>query len=112
MEESQLCLGVLRRVYGIIPSLEHLTCMIDLFSRAGCLDKAIMLIKVMPFSPNLLVWNTMLGACWKLGDLQLGRLVFEYTLQFDEDDGATYVCMSNIYASCAVQEEAWNGGVI
>ena len=81
LEESQLCLYVLRRVYDIIPSLEHFTCMIDLFSRTGCLDKAVKLIKVMPFSPNLLVWNTMLGACWKLGDPQLRILVFEYKLQ-------------------------------
>jgi hypothetical protein len=97
-EEGLWCLDILRSGSRIIPSLEHYNCMLDLLGRVGCLDQIIMLMNGMPFAPNFLTWNTVLGACWKLGDLELGTAAFQHTLQSGNGDSSTYVCMSNIYA--------------
>jgi pentatricopeptide repeat protein len=69
------------RDFGIAPSLEHHAGLVDLLCRAGRLDDAVSLVRKMPFSPNLVVWNTVLGACRYSGNVELGRRAFECSLR-------------------------------
>ena len=112
LEEAEMVFEMMSREYDFIPNLEHYVCMIDLLSRVGCIDKAIVLIKYMPVIDNLAMLITILNGCRRSGNVEVGRMAFGDASQMDGKDGGVYVCMSNIYASCAVQEEAWNGGVI
>ena len=93
-------------VYCIIPSLEHRTCMVDLFSRAGQFEKAISLIEKVLSSDHLLLWSALLGACRKWVNVELGRWAFEHAILLDEKNVAAYVYMSNIYEAASMQEEA------
>ncbi|KAI5059673.1 hypothetical protein GOP47_0025992 [Adiantum capillus-veneris] len=93
-------------VLGIIPTVEHHTCIVDLFGRAGALDKAIAVIQNMPFPINLTVWHNMLGACQKHGNVELGRVAFKHAIQLNEKDVLACVSMRNIYAAAGMQNEA------
>lgn len=97
VDEGQIYFEVMGMLYGITPTLEHHACMIDLLSRVGCVDKAVAVIKDMPFQANVTVWHTLLGACQKGKDPRLGRVAFEHALQLDEDDSGAYVCIRNMY---------------
>ncbi|KAH7287827.1 hypothetical protein KP509_32G076900 [Ceratopteris richardii] len=57
LDEGQICFQIMRMKYGIEPSIEHYTCMVDLYGRAGHFDKAIAVIESMPSSDHLFVWS-------------------------------------------------------
>ena len=82
--------------YGIIPTVEHHCCMVDLYSRAGQLDEAIEIIRKMPISPNLGLWHAFLSACTNWGNAFLGKHAFEHARSLDDKDAATFVLMSHI----------------
>jgi pentatricopeptide repeat protein len=46
--------------YGITPTMEHYSCMVDLFGRAGHFDEALDFINKMPIKPDATVWGVCL----------------------------------------------------
>ncbi|KAH7293262.1 hypothetical protein KP509_28G018400 [Ceratopteris richardii] len=92
--------------YGLIPSLDHYTCMIDLLCRAGHTRKVLEIISKMPFQPGIIVWHVVLGACKKWGNVELAWHAFENAIRLDEKDPSTYVTMHNILVSASMQDEA------
>jgi pentatricopeptide repeat protein len=78
--------------------IEHHNCMIDLLGRAGQLGRALSWLGTMPFPPNYVTWSSILGACQKWQNSELGQRVFELAARsISEDDGGFYF-MYNIYA--------------
>ncbi|CAH1426341.1 unnamed protein product [Lactuca virosa] len=49
--------------YGIEAEMKHYTCMVDLYGKAGEVDKAVRLVKEMPFEPDVGVWGALLAGC-------------------------------------------------
>ncbi|XP_058074821.1 putative pentatricopeptide repeat-containing protein At5g09950 [Magnolia sinica] len=89
------------KTYGLIPRMEHYSCMVDLLARAGELDKVEEFIRRMPMKPNALVWRTVLSACCRSngGKMDLGKLAGEMLLQLEPQNPVNYVLVSNMYAS-------------
>lgn len=106
VEKGQMYFEAMCNEYGLIPTLDHYTCMIDLLARAGHTGKVLDMIKKMPFHPGIIVWHIVLGACKKWGNVELGRHAFDNALRLDEKDASVYVSMFNIYADASMQEEA------
>lgn len=106
VHKAQEYFGPIRKSYGIIPTLEHHTCMVDLLGQVGDLDKAVEVIKEMPCASDLRLWLTLLSACRKWGNWKIGRWVFEQAACVEEKDAATYICMSNIYKEAGREEVA------
>jgi pentatricopeptide repeat protein len=99
----------MNRRYGITPNLDHHTCMVDVFGRAGHFDMALSLIHdMLPFSNFLPLWHSLLGACKRWGNVKLGRFAFNRVMQVDNRDTAAYVLMANIYASAGMHKDAEN----
>ena len=98
LDTGQLYFHIMSSFYGLMPTLEHYTCMVDLFARAGFFDKALTIIHKMPKIPDYFpVWTALLGACQKWGHVMLGKVAFRNALGFDEKNGALYAGMRNIY---------------
>ncbi|KAI5058787.1 hypothetical protein GOP47_0026957 [Adiantum capillus-veneris] len=76
-DEGQMHFESISRRYGIMPTVEHHTSMVDLHGRAGRFDEAMALIKKMPSSDQLPAWLAFLGACRKWCNLKLGKMAFE-----------------------------------
>lgn len=81
------------------PSAEHYACMVDIFGRAGQLEKALEFIKKMPVEPGSAVWGALLGACKIHKDTKLARLASEKLLELDPDNTGYYVLLSNILSA-------------
>ncbi|XP_027103586.1 pentatricopeptide repeat-containing protein At3g49170, chloroplastic-like [Coffea arabica] len=94
--------------HGISPRMEHYACMVDLLGRSGFLDRAVELIKSMPFVADALVWRTLLGACQVHGNVELGKHAAEIIHEQDPDDPAARVLLSNLYASSGQWEKVAN----
>lgn len=85
--------------HGIKPRMEHYACMVDVLGRSGFLEKAMELIKSMPFKADALVWRTLLGACSVHGNTEIGKYAAEMILEQDSNDSAAHILLSNLYAS-------------
>ncbi|KAJ7298134.1 hypothetical protein O6H91_Y015400 [Diphasiastrum complanatum] len=86
--------------FGIIPSTDHYTCMIDLLGRAGKLYEAHDFINAMPLPPDAGVWLSLLGACRTHGNFELGKLSFKSLVEIDPRNAAAYMLMGSIYSAC------------
>ncbi|KAL1158311.1 hypothetical protein V6Z11_A08G216200 [Gossypium hirsutum] len=99
VEEESYLTNVMREEYGIEPILKHYGCMVDMFGRAGHLEKAYNFIKDMPVKPGASVWGALLGACRTHGNIDLGAFASELWFEVDSENVGYYVLMSNIYAN-------------
>ncbi|GMI72427.1 hypothetical protein like AT3G15930 [Hibiscus trionum] len=86
--------------HGVEPSVTHYGCMVDLLGRAGHLQEACEVIKNMPMKPNTIVWGALLGACRVHKDVGIAEMAAKQILELDPKNGAVYVLLCNIYASC------------
>ncbi|CAL9149658.1 pentatricopeptide repeat-containing protein At1g08070, chloroplastic-like [Musa acuminata AAA Group] len=86
-------------VYGLAPQIEHYGCVVDMFGRAGRLDKAQDLISSMPMEPDAFIWGSLLGACRNHGDVVLGETVAKLLLDVEPQEEGAYVLMSNLYTA-------------
>ncbi|XP_057867701.2 pentatricopeptide repeat-containing protein At3g24000, mitochondrial [Cryptomeria japonica] len=99
LDEGRCYFNSMRCDHGITPTVEHYACMVDLFGRAGRLEEAEEFIQKMPFPPGALMWRTLLGACRIHGNIEMGERAAEHLLEVEPRDAASYVLLSNIYAS-------------
>lgn len=101
VDKGQYYFEALSASFGVMPTLEHCTCIVDLFGRAGLLDYAVAVIKEMPIAADPSMWHSVLAACQRKGNVYLGQWAFEHAARMDERDGAVFVSMCNIlYTSC------------
>jgi pentatricopeptide repeat protein len=91
----------MNEVYGLVPRVEHFSCMVDLLGRAGELNKIEDFINKMPMKPNVLIWRTVLGACSRANgrNTELGQRAAEMLLELEPQNAVNYVLLSNMYAS-------------
>ncbi|KAF3785662.1 Pentatricopeptide repeat-containing protein [Nymphaea thermarum] len=89
----------MRSVYNVEPKVVHFTCMVDLLGRAGYVDDAYRLVKDIPVKPDAILWGALLGACNAHSCFNLGKFIGATMLDVAPDDSATYIALSNIYAS-------------
>nr|CAD1823469.1 unnamed protein product [Ananas comosus var. bracteatus] len=103
----QLFNGMLLK-HGIVPHMEHYACLVDLFGRAGLLDRAKLLISEMPFEADASVWAVFLAACKIHGDLELAQFARKHVMRLQIEDSPTVVLMSNIYSESGKWDDAEN----
>ncbi|XP_022769489.1 pentatricopeptide repeat-containing protein At4g21065-like [Durio zibethinus] len=90
---------------GIEPSIEHYGCMVDLFCRACLVDEAYNFVQTMPFSPNPVIWRTLLIGCQKNKMLHKGEIAAEQLLALEPLNTENYILLSNFYASVSQWEK-------
>ncbi|KAI7731264.1 hypothetical protein M8C21_013207 [Ambrosia artemisiifolia] len=86
---------------GIQPSIEHYSCMVDLYCRANLLQEAYTFIENMPVDPDPVIWRTFLVACKKNKNLKKGELVGQRLLELEPFNPDNYALLSSFYAACS-----------
>ncbi|OAY48883.1 pentatricopeptide repeat-containing protein At4g16835, mitochondrial [Manihot esculenta] len=104
VEEGEKHFGSMGTEYGIKAGVEHYTCMVDLYGRAGQLDKAEKLIKGMPFEPDVIVWGALLGACGIHSSMELGEFAARGIQKLKENHAVAYSILSKIHS----ERGEWN----
>ncbi|KAL2555312.1 Pentatricopeptide repeat-containing protein [Forsythia ovata] len=92
--------------YGLIPSIEHYGCMVDLLSRAGLLQEAYEFIKDMPMKPNAVIWGALIGGCKVHKNIEMAEEAIRHLHELDPLNDGYYVLLSNIYADAKRWEDA------
>ncbi|KAK8924110.1 Pentatricopeptide repeat-containing protein [Platanthera zijinensis] len=84
--------------YDIHLSVEHYGCMVDLYGRAGLLEKAYEFVLEMPIKRNSVIWRTLLGACSINCNVELAEDVKMQLAELEPDYSGDHVLLSNAYA--------------
>ncbi|KAF5185921.1 Pentatricopeptide repeat-containing protein [Thalictrum thalictroides] len=92
--------NVMTDKYGIRPTLEHYSCLIDLLGRAGRLSEAYGILQSNPtIHDDAGLLSTLLSACNMHKNLHLGEEIARLLMKKDPDDPAAYIALSNLCAS-------------
>ncbi|MCO5607922.1 hypothetical protein L7F22_062124 [Adiantum nelumboides] len=83
MEEGCIFFQMMVEEFGILPTYEHCSCMVDLFARTGRLDDASHLTKTLDFCDRL-VWRSVLSSCKTYKHVNLAASCFEKVSQIDD----------------------------
>ncbi|XP_060203801.1 pentatricopeptide repeat-containing protein At2g13600-like [Lycium barbarum] len=89
---------VMQERYGIAPTLEHYTCLVDLLGRSGHLHEAEKLVNRMTIEPDSVIFVALLNACWFWMDVEVGERVAEKLFSLDPKSTSGCVIISNMYA--------------
>ncbi|GMH01286.1 hypothetical protein Nepgr_003125 [Nepenthes gracilis] len=86
-------------VYGISPSVEHFSCLVDMLGRAGRLQEVGRYMKRFPFGNDRIVLGSLLSACRLQGGVSVGEWLGEQLLKLPQTSTSPFVLLSNLYAS-------------
>ncbi|XP_022733724.1 pentatricopeptide repeat-containing protein At2g01510, mitochondrial-like isoform X2 [Durio zibethinus] len=89
----------LTNVYGIVPTIEHCACMIDILGRAGKFNEVESFIKDMKVTSNPLIWETVLGTCRRHGNDKFGEIAAKKLFELDPGTASHYILLANIFAA-------------
>ncbi|XP_015957479.1 pentatricopeptide repeat-containing protein At3g14730 [Arachis duranensis] len=105
VEEGLEFLAVMESKYGVSPSIEHYTCVIDMLSRAGKLTEAYELVRTMPYQADPVGWRSLLAACRLHKDPDLAEIAASKVIELEPDHCGNYVLMANVYGVAGRYEE-------
>ncbi|GMH17301.1 hypothetical protein Nepgr_019142 [Nepenthes gracilis] len=89
---------IMKAIYGITPTIEHYSCMVDLLGRTGYVDEALDLIQTMPMKPDASIWGALLGSCRIHNNLELGKIAASNLFELEPYNSANYMMMMNLYS--------------
>ncbi|KAL2344870.1 hypothetical protein Fmac_006155 [Flemingia macrophylla] len=89
---------LMKRCYGITPTIEHYTCVVDLLGRSGHVKEAEEFIIKMPIEADGIIWGALLNASWFWKDMEVGERAAEKLFSLDPNPVFAFVVLSNIYA--------------
>ncbi|WOL14633.1 hypothetical protein Cni_G23413 [Canna indica] len=105
VDEGMNYLEAMTEDYNLVPTLAHYGCVVDMLGRVGRLEEARAVVERMPMEANAVIWGTLLGACEKHANLEIGEWAAEKLLELEPWNDGVYVVLSNIYAGA----QNWRG---
>ncbi|RRT64463.1 hypothetical protein B296_00037178 [Ensete ventricosum] len=106
VDEGRRWFDVMQSAYGVIPKIEHYSCMVDLLARAGLLEEAWEFIEKMPQKPDAVVLGALLSACRYQKNMEVGERVVKRILELEPSNSGNYVISSKIFANSKRWEDS------
>ncbi|KAI4295401.1 hypothetical protein L6164_035450 [Bauhinia variegata] len=98
-------LAEMESTYGVCPTIEHYTCVIDMLGRAGQLKEAYELLLTMPIKANPVGWRALLAACRLHKNTEMAEIAARNVIELEPEHCGNYVLMSNVYGVVGRYEE-------
>ncbi|KAL8159232.1 hypothetical protein V2J09_000769 [Rumex salicifolius] len=105
-EEAWKYFDSMSTTYGLVPSLEHYTCMVSILAASGLIDQALEFIEKMPYEPDACTWVSLLKACRFHSNPEVGECAARALFELEPGNAANYILLSNIYASVGLWDSA------
>ncbi|XP_019151695.1 PREDICTED: putative pentatricopeptide repeat-containing protein At1g77010, mitochondrial isoform X1 [Ipomoea nil] len=106
LEEGKKWFNAMRHDYHTDPGIEHYSCMVDLYVRAGCLEEAMNITLTMPFEADASIWSSILRGCVAQGNEILGKQVAKRITELDPENSSAFAQLSSIYATSGKWERS------
>ncbi|XVF05208.1 hypothetical protein REPUB_Repub05bG0152200 [Reevesia pubescens] len=92
VDEAHSLLMSMEVVYGVEPSEEHYSCMVEAFARAGMIEVVDKFIEeVIPDKVGTMIWRTLLSSARIIGNMDVAKFALEKLLELDPSD-----CFANL----------------
>ncbi|CAL9753413.1 unnamed protein product [Musa acuminata subsp. burmannicoides] len=104
-DESERWIELMTSRYGVVPGLEHYTCLVGVMARVGRLVDAERLALTMPCEPDAAVWRTLLSGSVVHHAVDMATVAGRRLLELDHRDDSAYVMLANIYSSTGKKDE-------
>ncbi|KAK4268687.1 hypothetical protein QN277_025303 [Acacia crassicarpa] len=105
VKKGREILAEMESKYGVSPTIEHYTCVIDMLGRAGQLQEAYDLVLTMPIEANPIGWRALLAACHLHKNTDLAKIAAMKVIEIDPGHSGNYVLMSNVYGVAGRYEQ-------
>ncbi|KAF9614099.1 hypothetical protein IFM89_015361 [Coptis chinensis] len=106
IDEGRHWFYMMQHTYGLVPKIEHYSCMVDLLGRAGRLREALDFIEEMPGKPDAILLGALLGSCKNFGNVEVGERVMCLLLELEPMNSGNYMISSKIYANSKRWDES------
>lgn len=91
-------LSSMEKKFGIMPSVDHYGCIVDLLSHVGKLKEALDIIDDMPYEPNAAIWRSVLhGSAIHGVGLNLIESVAEKIMELEPETSVPYLVLARAY---------------
>lgn len=92
--------------YGISPVMEHYGCMVNLYGRAGLINKAYkIVVNGMEFEAGPTVWGALLYACYVHGNVDIGEVAAHRLFELEPDNEHNFELLMGIYSNAGRLED-------
>lgn len=102
VEQGEREFASMEMEFGIRAGVEHYACMVDLYGRAGQLEKAEEMIRGMPFEPDLVVWSALLSGCGLHSNLEAGSFAADGIRRLQQDHPVMHSMLLKIHGEKGV----------
>lgn len=99
VDEGRQLFDLMSSSFGLVPKIEHHSCMVDLLARAGHVHEAWDFIEKMPEKPDEVVLGALLGACQKRRNVDVSERVMHMLLEMEPLNSGNYIISSKIFAN-------------
>ncbi|KAL5560084.1 hypothetical protein UlMin_036295 [Ulmus minor] len=84
---------------GLVANVKHYGSVVDLLGRAGRLQEAYDIINSMPMFPDVVLWQTLLGASKNYGNVEMAEIASRKLVEMGSNTCGDFVLLSNVYAA-------------
>ncbi|CAN0887673.1 Pentatricopeptide repeat-containing protein At2g34400 [Linum grandiflorum] len=84
VDEGRQLFEMMKPSFGVVPTIEHFSCMVDLLARAGLLHEAWEFIEKMPGKPDEIVLGALLAACRKKKNEDVSERIYADMRRWEE----------------------------
>ncbi|RWW55317.1 hypothetical protein BHE74_00038052 [Ensete ventricosum] len=106
VDEGWKLFKMMEDFYGVSPTLEHFTCMVDMLGTAGLLEESLDLIRRIPFRPDACLWATLLKACRLHSNYEIGERAARALFELEPQNASNHIVLYNIFAMSGLWESA------
>lgn len=106
VDEGRRLFDLMSSSFGLVPKIEHYSCMVDLLARAGLVHEAWDFIEKMPEKPDEVTLGALLGACQKLRNVDVSERVMQLLLEMEPSNSGNYIISSKILANMKRWDDA------
>ncbi|KAI5058720.1 hypothetical protein GOP47_0026890 [Adiantum capillus-veneris] len=103
LRKGQEIFNLMREKYGISPTIDHYTCIVDLHVKSGCLWEV---EGFLDSGSNFSLWMALLTACKIFVEVDLGLRCFQELVQINPEKAAPYMLMAKTFEAASMWEEA------
>ncbi|KAL4575937.1 hypothetical protein LXL04_012024 [Taraxacum kok-saghyz] len=106
VKDGEILFSKMTETYGIVPTMEHYACLVNLYGRAGLIVEAHKVITdKMQFTAGPTVWGALLHACYVYGNVEIGEIAAENLFDLEPDNEHNFKLLLEIYGKVGRVED-------
>ncbi|GLT47996.1 hypothetical protein SLA2020_216410 [Shorea laevis] len=91
--------NMMSSMFNIKHGIKHIGCMVDMYGRAGKLEKALEIIRSYPSKNDPVLWRTLLGSCKIHRNVKIGEIAMQNLVQLGASSAGDFILLATTYAS-------------